>query len=219
MKFLAMNFLALSGLSAFLMVGFGPLSSVASAQVFSSQRSPNAQSQSPQPTQPAPGSPVPSSRPVAIPDSTVVQTTLEQTETLYLSKDSTYAYDLVVRDAAALGGQQLPVGTIIRGQFEPAEGGLMYVADSVEIADRIYPVSAVSELFRDRKDPRQTSTGAVLTDAAIGAAGGYVLGEVFGDAGVWEVVGGAAAGAVVGNATAPFVVVIRPEDQIALYSN
>ncbi len=157
--------------------------------------------------------------PRSTPDSTVVQTTLEQTETLYLSKKNTYAYDLVVRNEAALGGWRLPVGSIIRGQFEPAEGGLVYVANSVEIADRIYQVRAVSELLRDRKDPRQTSTGAILTDAAIGAAGGYVIGEVLGDAGVWEVVGGAAAGVVVGNTTAPFVVVIRPEDQIALYAN
>jgi len=66
---------------------------------------------------------------------------------------------------------------------------------------------------------RETSTGAVLTDAAIGAAGGYVLGEVLGNADVWEIVGGAAAGVVVGNTTAPLTVVIRPEDEIMLYSN
>jgi hypothetical protein len=216
----SVKYLALSGLSALLLTGFGPLSAEVSAQVFSSQRSPAEPSaQAPQ----VPGAPVPSSTPNSTPNSTpsstVVQTTLEQSETLYLSKKNTYRYDLVVRDAAALGGQRLPVGAIIRGQFEPAEGGLVYVADSVEIADRIYPVRAVSELLRDRKDPRQTSTTAVLTDAAIGAAGGYIIGEVLGDAGVWEVVGGAAAGVVVGNTTAPFVVVIRPEDQIALYAN
>jgi hypothetical protein len=202
-----MKFLALSGLSALLMVGFGPLSAEADAQVFSSQRSPAAQTQGTQ----AQGAPAQGS--------TVVQTALERDETLYLDKDSTYDYDLVVRSDSALGGQRLPIGAIIRGRFEPAEGGLVYVANSVELGDRIYQVRATSELLRDRKDPRQTSTGAVLTDAAIGAAGGYVIGEVLGDAGVWEVVGGAAAGVVVGNTTAPFVVVIRPEDQIALYSN
>lgn len=207
-----MKFLALSGLSALLIVGFGPLSAAASAQVFSSQRSPAAQSQETQ----APGAPV---QGATAQGSTVVQTALERDETLYLDKDSTYDYDLVVRSDSALGGQRLPIGAIIRGRFEPAEGGLVYVANSVELGDRIYQVRATSELLRDRKDPRQTSTGAVLTDAAIGAAGGYVIGEVLGDAGVWEVVGGAAAGVVVGNTTAPFVVVVRPEDQIALYSN
>jgi hypothetical protein len=145
-----MKFLALSGLSALLIVGFGPLSAEAGAQVFSSQRSPAAQTQGTQ----AQGTPAQGS--------TVVQTALERDETLYLDKDSTYDYDLVVRSDSALGGQRLPIGAIIRGRFEPAEGGLVYVANSVELGDRIYQVRATSELLRDRKDPRQTSTGAVL---------------------------------------------------------
>ena len=58
-----------------------------------------------------------------------------------------------------------------------------------------------------------------MPDAAIGAVGGYVIGEVLGDPDVWEVVGGAAAGVVVGNTTAPFVVVVKPEQLITLYSN
>lgn len=149
----------------------------------------------------------------------VLRATLEQEQTLYLDKDKTYDYDLILRSGSAIGSQRLPVGTIIRGQFEPAEGGLVYVANSVEIADRIYPVRASSDLIRDRKDPRQTSTGAILTDAAIGAAGGYILGEVFGDADLWEIAGGAAAGVLVGNTTAPFVVVIKPEDMITLFAN
>ena len=148
----------------------------------------------------------------------VLRATLEQEQTLYLNKDKTYNVDLVLRSATAIGSQRLPVGTIIRGRFEPAEGGLVYVADSVEIADRIFSIRASSDLLRDRKDPRQTSTGAILTDAAIGAAGGYILGEVFGDADLWEVAGGAAAGVLVGNTTAPFVVAIEPEDTITLFA-
>lgn len=204
--------LGLGGLSALLVVSLGSMN--ASAQVFSSQRSPAsarpAETIQNQNTRPASG---------VAQGSSALRTTLEQDNTLYLNRDKTYSYDLVLRSAGAIGQQRLPVGTVIRGQFEPAEGGLVYVANSVEVADQIYRVNATSELLRDRKDPRQTSTGAVLTDAAIGAAGGYVLGEVLGNAGVWEVVGGAAAGVVVGNTTAPFVVIIKPEDQIVLYSN
>lgn len=157
----------------------------------------------------------------AIPQQTsgVLRTTLEREETLYLNKDKTYDYDLVLRAASAIGNQRLPVGTVVRGRFEPAEGGLVYVANSVEIADRILPVRAASELLRDRKDPRQTSTGAILTDAAIGAAGGYLLGEVFGRPDLWEVAGGAAAGVLVGNTTAPAVVIVKPEDAIMLFAN
>lgn len=202
----------LSGIAAMLLVGISPVE--AGAQVFSSQRSPAA-SQAVEPTQNTNRFPASESAQ----DSSSLRTTLEQSDTLYLSRKKTYSYDLVLRSAAAIGGQRLPVGTIVRGQFEPAEGGLVYVANSVEVADRIYRVNATSELLRDRKDPRQTSTGAILTDAAIGAAGGYILGEVIGDAGILETVGGAAAGVLVGNTTAPFVVVIKPEDQIVLYSN
>ncbi len=217
-----MKFVWLGGLSALLVVGLSPVD--ASAQVFSSQRSQS----SPEPTESAEnrsaenrsaqnGRTAPASG--AAQGSSALRTTLEQGDTLYLDRKKTYSYDLVLRSAGAIGGQRLPVGAVIRGQFEPAEGGLVYVANSVEVADQIYRVNATSELLRDRKDPRQTSTGAILTDAAIGAAGGYVLGEVLGDAGLWEVVGGAAAGVVVGNTTAPFVVIINPEDQIVLYTN
>ncbi len=149
----------------------------------------------------------------------VLRATLEREETLYLDKDKTYDYDLVVSSASAIGNQRLPIGAIVRGRFEPAEGGLVYVANSVEITDRIFPIRATSELLRDRKDPRQTSTGAVLTDAAIGAAGGYILGEVFGRPDLWKVAGGAAAGVLVGNTTAPSVVIVKPEDAIMLFAN
>lgn len=222
-----MKSLVFGGLSALLLAGFGPLSTSAIAQVFSSQRTQSTQTTSTQTGSAQTGSTQTSSQTSAQTSSTVLsqeraatlRTTLEQDQTLYLDKTKTYDYDLVLRAASAIGGQRLPVGTIVRGRFEPADGGLVYRANSIEVADRIYQVDAYSELLRDRKDPRQTSTGAILTDAAIGAAGGYVLSEVLGDAGVWEVVGGAAAGVAVGNATAPFVVVIDPEDPILLYSN
>lgn len=192
------------------MLGFSPLVVGANAQVFSSQR---ARQPQPNGSQPGQVSQNQNTEPFTL------QAALETSETLYLNKSNTYDYDLVLRSESNFGGRRLPVGTVIRGQFQPAEGGLVYVANSIELADRIFQVNASSELLRDVKDPRQTSTGAILTDAAIGAAGGYVLGEVLGDPGLWEVVGGAAAGVLVGNTTAPFVVVVRPDDLIALSSN
>lgn len=203
-----MKSLIFGGLSALVLMGAGPLSLGASAQVFSSQRSPSGTAQN----RPAQSGQVAQS-------SSVIQATFDRDETLYLDRDGTYEYDLVLRRESSFGGRRLPVGTIVRGQFEPTEGGLVYVANSVELADRIFQISAVSELMRDNKDPRQTSAGAIATDAAIGAAGGYVLGEVLGDAGFWEIAGGAAAGVLVGNTTAPLVVVVRPDQQIALYAN
>jgi hypothetical protein len=217
-----MKSLVFSGLTALLIASFGPLSAAAEAQVFSSQR------RQPQPAQGSAQNTPAQNTPQNTPQNTspnnnrgtvAMQTVLDADETLYLNRKDTYDYDLILRSTTDINGQRFPIGSIVRGQFEPAEGGLVYRASSVEVGDRIYNFSAYSDLLRDRKDPRQTSTGAIVTDAAIGAAGGYVLGEVLGRADVWEVVGGAAAGVVVGNTTAPFVVVIDPEDPIMLYAN
>ncbi|MEO0708334.1 MAG: hypothetical protein AAF050_22085 [Cyanobacteria bacterium J06649_5] len=216
-----MKSLVLGSVSALLLAGL--VAPSADAQVFRSQREQNAQNGQVNGQvngQANPPQSFPSQQSGELNQSGVtLQTTLERDETLYLDKKKTYDYDLVLRTASAIGAQRLPVGTIVRGRFEPAEGGLVYRASSIELADRIFQVNAYSELLRDIKDPRQRTTGAILTDAAIGAAGGYVLGEVLGDAGVIEVVGGAAAGVLVGNTTAPFVVVIKPEDPITLFTN
>ncbi|MEL6136861.1 MAG: hypothetical protein AAFR42_05565 [Cyanobacteria bacterium J06628_6] len=145
-----------------------------------------------------------------------LQAATRQSETLYLSSGQSHEYTLQLTNGATVNGLSLPAESILRGQFEPVDGGLQFVADSVESGNQIYTLSAVSELLRDQKDPRETSTGAIIGDAAIGAAGGYVLGEVLGDADFLEILGGAAAGVVVGNTTAPFVVVIEPDQPITL---
>lgn len=149
---------------------------------------------------------------------TPLRTSIRQEETLYLDPDASHEYNLRLEQAAVVNGLNLPVGSLLRGSFEPIDGGLQYVANSVEIADRIYELNAASDTLHDRKDPRETRTGAILTDAAIGAAGGAVVGEVLGDIDVFEVLGGAAAGVIVGNTTAPAVVVIEPDEPILLYA-
>ncbi|MEO0457372.1 MAG: hypothetical protein AAF152_12450 [Cyanobacteria bacterium P01_A01_bin.114] len=149
---------------------------------------------------------------------TSLSTSIRQEGTLYLDPDASHEYNLRLDRAATVNGLNLPVGSILRGSFEPVDGGLQYVADSVEVADRIYNLNAASETLTDRKDPREASTGAILTDAAIGAAGGAVVGEVLGDIDVFEVLGGAAAGVIVGNTTAPTVVVIESDEPIVLYA-
>ncbi|MEL6815346.1 MAG: hypothetical protein AAFP03_11100 [Cyanobacteria bacterium J06598_3] len=204
---------ALGSLSALLFLGLGPLAVEANAQVFSSQRSQGGS----QPSQV--NGQVNNGTAQAPQQQGTLQTAIESQETLYLDKRGSYDYDVVLTAESSYNGRTLPVGSVIRGQFQPAEGGLVYRASSIELANQIYSIDAYSELLRDRKDPRETSTGAILTDAAIGAVGGYVIGEVLGDPDVWEVVGGAAAGVVVGNTTAPFVVVVKPEQLITLYSN
>jgi hypothetical protein len=137
-------------------------------------------------------------------------------ETLYLGNGEVVEQSLRVDRATSFNGVSIPAGAIIRGRFEPVTGGLRYVADGVQIGSRVYTLRAGSDVLHDVKDPRETSTGAMAGDAAIGAAGGALITEVFGDASWGGVVGGAAAGVIVGNVTAQRVVVIEPNQPIAL---
>lgn len=146
-------------------------------------------------------------------------TTVSSDETLYLNKDEVHEYNLVLEDRSSIGDRFLPEGSIIRGQFEPVDGGLRYVATSAEVGDRIFDIDATSETLADRKDPRQTDVDDIIEDAAIGAAGGLIVGEILGDIDFLEILGGAAAGVVVGNVTAPSVVVIEPDQSILLYQD
>ena len=146
-----------------------------------------------------------------------VTATSAQSETLYLNNDRSYSYNLIAKESGTIGDVTVPAGATITGKFVPADGGLRYVAQAVTYDDYSYTINASSGVIEDVKDPRDTSAGAIAEDAGIGAAGGTVLGEVFGDAGAEEIVGGAAAGAAAGNLTADRVVVVEPDSAIALY--
>lgn len=148
--------------------------------------------------------------------STPIQAVTTNSETLYLNNNATVEKTLRVGADTSLNGRNIPARSIIRGQFEPAQGGLRYVATSVEVGNQVYPINAASDLLRDIKDPRETSTGAILTDAGIGAAGGAALGGIFNRVSIGSVVGGAAAGAIIGNVTAQRVVVVKPSQTLTL---
>lgn len=140
-----------------------------------------------------------------------------QSQTLYLNNDRTYSYNLVAQERGTIDGIVIPAGATIVGKYVPVEGGLRYVAEAVTYDNYSYSINAASGVIKSGKDPRDTSAGAIAKDAGIGAAGGTILGEVFGDAGAAEIIGGAAAGAATGNLTADSVVVVEPNRAIALY--
>ncbi|MGG6241055.1 hypothetical protein ACQ4N7_20725 [Nodosilinea sp. AN01ver1] len=149
--------------------------------------------------------------------SSPIQAVTPNSETLYLNTNATVEQTLRVGAATTLNGRSIPAGAIVRGRFEPAEGGVRYVATAVEVGSQVYPVNAASELLRDIKDPRETSTGAILTDAGIGAAGGAAVGGILsGRVSVGSILGGAAAGAIIGNTTAQRVVVVEPNQTLTL---
>jgi hypothetical protein len=137
-------------------------------------------------------------------------------KTLYLNSDDVFEQSLRVETATTFNGVSIPAGSVLRGRFEPVAGGLRYVTEGVQIGSRFYTLRAQSEVLHDVKDPRETSSGSILGDAAIGAAGGALLSEVFGDVSWGGVVGGAATGVIVGNVTAQRVVMVEPNQAITL---
>ena len=157
--------------------------------------------------------------PQGLAQSRSIKATSAQSQTLYLNNNRSYSYNLIAANRGVIDRIVIPQGATIVGKYVPAKGGLRYVAEAVTYDRYSYRISASSSVLEDVKDPRDTSTGAIIEDAAIGAAGGTILGEVFGDAGVGEILGGAAAGVVVGNVTADRVVVIEPNAAIILYDN
>ncbi len=148
-----------------------------------------------------------------------IPATSAQSQTLHLNNDKVYSYNLEVARGTTVDGMYIPAGATILGRYEPASGGLRYVATGVRMNGRTYNLDATSEVIEDQKDPRDTSAGSIAEDAGIGAAGGAILGEVFGDADIEEIIGGAVAGGVAGNVTADRVVVIEPEETILLYDS
>jgi hypothetical protein len=151
----------------------------------------------------------------AIP-ATTLQVLSTTEETLYLGSGDVVERSLRVNQATTFNGVSIPAGAILRGQFEPVNGGLRYVTEGVQIGSQVYRLRAQSDLLHDVKDPRETSSGAILGDAAVGAAGGALISEVFGDVSWGGVVGGAAAGVIVGNVTAQRVVIIEPNQPLTL---
>jgi hypothetical protein len=150
---------------------------------------------------------------------TLIQVVTQSEETLYFNTDTIYALPMRVDRTVTVNGITLREGTVVEGRLEPVEGGLRYVASHIQAGGFQRSLDARSEVLRDIKDPRETSAEAIAGDAAIGAAGGVVLGAILGGGvSAGEVIGGAAAGVIIGNVTAQRVVVIEPGQPVILYA-
>ena len=148
----------------------------------------------------------------SLPVGQAITTKVNRQDTLYISKGETVNASLLVdQDIASPNGTVLvPKGAVIEGQFIPVEGGSKFVSQKFTSRGATVRLQAESALINDVKDPRETNTGSILTDAGIGGAAGAVLGGVLrGNVQILDVLGGAAAGVLIGNVTAPQVTVIE----------
>ncbi len=147
-------------------------------------------------------------------------TRLAEGGTLYISTGETRPAVLRVdRDVVASNGVVLiPNGATIAGDFVPVSGGSRFVARTLNSRGATVRLVAESDPILDVKDPRETGAGAILGDAAIGAAGAAILGAITGDRTIAteELLAGAAAGVIIGNTTAPQATVIEPNKPVEL---
>lgn len=116
----------------------------------------------------------------------------------------------------------IPRGSEIEGRLEPVERGVQFVAREVVIAttNERLPIFASSQVISQTETISQKSDPDLLEGAAIGAAAGALIGEVFGSIDVLEVLGGAGAGLIAslllrGNEEVE-VFVIEPENDLTL---
>ena len=150
----------------------------------------------------------------------VITATAQTPQAIYVSPGQTLPFDMVLNSPLQdpQGNVVVPAGSILQGQFQPTQGGTQFVAQSLQLNGRSYPLFAQSNVIPLRKDPRQTSGGAIVQDAVVGAAAGAILGGLLGNRVISteKVLGGAAAGAVIGNVTASEAAVIQPNSALAL---
>ena len=147
-------------------------------------------------------------------------------EKIIVKPDETAKIDLTVAEniTSNRGRVVIPEGTRIRGELRPADGGSQFFARELILQNRKKgsPIKASSEVVTDTETLTEKSSPDILKGAAIGAAAGAVLAEIFGGINLGEVLAGAGVGAI---ASTVFggkkekeveVVVVRPERDLAL---
>ncbi len=120
----------------------------------------------------------------------------------------------------------IPAGSRIEGELRPAEGGTRFVAEELIIKSgsrtQRLPIDATSEVITDTEVITEKTSPDILKGAAIGAAAGAVLSEIFGGIDLGEVLAGAGVGALASTILGGRkeeeveVVVVRPEQDLDL---
>ena len=99
-----------------------------------------------------------------------------------------------------LGTVLVPAGSDIQGELRPTSGGTQFVAQDVILSNsgQRLPFYATSNVVTRKERISRRNGDAILRGAAVGAAAGAVLAEIFGRIDLIDVVGGAGIGALAG---------------------
>ena len=76
----------------------------------------------------------------------------------------------------------IPVGSQVKGQLKPVSGGTQFFAQELIFANssKRLPIDARSEIIAQTRTVNARTNPNILTDAAIGAGAGALLGGIFG---------------------------------------
>jgi hypothetical protein len=135
---------------------------------------------------------------VAVRAGTVIPVRYDEAEKIIVTPEETSSVTLIVAEniRSTSGTVIIPEGSEIEGELRPAEGGTRFMAERVTLPNRdtSYPIDATSQVITRTETITRNSDPDILQGAAIGAAAGAVLAEIFGDIDFVEVLAGAGVG-------------------------
>lgn len=163
-----------------------------------------------------------------IPSGTVIPVTYEKDKVVVTREETAPLTLTVARDIRTSQGRILiPAGSQIVGELQPVRRGdrigTQFVARELFVSRRQrYRIDANSGVItRTERIQRGSGTGSIVQGAALGAAAAAALAGITGDKAIAteEVLGGAGVGALAGvllGRRSADVIVIRPEEDLAL---
>lgn len=141
---------------------------------------------------------------VTIPDGTNIPVKYDQAERILVTKEETAPLTLTVSQniVTEQGNVLIPAGAQVVGDLRPSQEGSQFVAKELVLQNgQRYDFSATSEVITKTEQIRKgASVGAVVKNAALGAAAAAAISAVTGDRDITagEVLGGAGIGSLIG---------------------
>lgn len=164
------------------------------------------------------------SQQLRVPAETVIPVRYDEAERIIVKPDETAPVTLTVAEdiRSDSGTIVIPAGSQIEGELQPAEGGTQFVSEELIFtsSDQRLPIDATSAVITETQTITEKTDPDILEGAAIGAAAGAVIGEIFGGIDLGEVLGGAGIGAIASlllrGEEEVEVVIIEPETDLDL---
>lgn len=134
---------------------------------------------------------------VIAPAGTIIPVRYDKAERIIVATNETLSLTLTVAEDIRSSSDLIPAGSQIKGKLQPVKGGTRFFAQELILRNRSQrlPINATSEVITTTETISERTNPNILRGAAIGAAAGAVLTEIFGDIDLGGVLAGAGVGA------------------------